>query len=110
MPVVRARVFMVVLMFVCILATANVAEAAGEPGPVLTGTVTKVVDADTIDVQLSSGPIRIRLHGIDANLLPFAGPFGRPWPRPATPHQKRGFDSAPGWSAAISRPAVATSL
>src|SRR5688572_22506655 len=33
--------------------------------PVLVGTVTKVVDGDTIDVQLSSGPIRIRFHGID---------------------------------------------
>ena len=39
---------------------------AADPQPVLTGTVTKVVDADTIDVQLSSGPIRVRLYGIDA--------------------------------------------
>ena len=39
---------------------------AADPQPVLTGTVTKVVDADTIDVQLTSGPIRIRLYGIDA--------------------------------------------
>jgi len=39
---------------------------ATNPQPVLTGTVTKVIDADTIDVQLSSGPIRIRLYGIDA--------------------------------------------
>jgi endonuclease YncB( thermonuclease family) len=33
--------------------------------PVLVGTVTKIVDGDTIDVQLTSGPIRVRLHGID---------------------------------------------
>jgi micrococcal nuclease len=33
--------------------------------PVLVGTVTKIVDGDTIDVQLSSGPIRVPLHGID---------------------------------------------
>lgn len=33
--------------------------------PVLVGTVTKIVDGDTIDVQLSTGPIRVRLHGID---------------------------------------------
>jgi len=30
------------------------------------GHVTRVVDGDTIDVQLSSGSIRIRLYGIDA--------------------------------------------
>ena len=39
---------------------------AANTQPVLTGTVTKVVDADTIDVQLSSGAIRIRLYGFDA--------------------------------------------
>lgn len=33
---------------------------------VLVGHVTKVVDGDTLDVQLSSGLIRVRLHGIDA--------------------------------------------
>jgi len=34
--------------------------------PRLVGTVSRVVDGDTIDVRLSSGPIRVRLHGIDA--------------------------------------------
>lgn len=38
---------------------------SAQDSPVLVGTVTKVVDGDTIDVQLSSGPIRVRLHGID---------------------------------------------
>jgi micrococcal nuclease len=33
---------------------------------VLTGRVIKVIDGDTIDVQLQSGPIRIRFHGVDA--------------------------------------------
>jgi micrococcal nuclease len=33
---------------------------------VLAGKVTRVIDGDTIDVLLSSGPIRVRLHGIDA--------------------------------------------
>jgi endonuclease YncB( thermonuclease family) len=33
---------------------------------VLSGTVTRVIDGDTIEVQLSSGPIRVRLHSIDS--------------------------------------------
>lgn len=39
---------------------------AGAGRPVLVGTVTRVVDGDTLIVQLSSGPIRVRLYGIDA--------------------------------------------
>lgn len=39
---------------------------AQDSEPVLVGRVTKVVDGDTLDVQLQSGLIRIRLHGIDA--------------------------------------------
>lgn len=42
------------------------AHADDDTRPVLTGVVTKVIDADTVDVQLASGPIRIRLHGIDS--------------------------------------------
>jgi len=41
--------------------------------PVLVGTVTKIVDGDTIDVQLASGPIRVRFHGIDTPER------GQPW-------------------------------
>jgi endonuclease YncB( thermonuclease family) len=41
--------------------------------PRLVGTVTRIVDGDTIDVKLSSGPIRVRLHGIDAPEK------GQPW-------------------------------
>lgn len=33
--------------------------------PRLVGKVTNVVDGDTIDVQLTSGTIRVRVHGID---------------------------------------------
>jgi micrococcal nuclease len=34
--------------------------------PVVVGRVVKIVDGDTIDVRLKSGPIRIRFHGVDA--------------------------------------------
>lgn len=37
-----------------------------EDNPVLVGTVTRVVDGDTLVVQLASGPIRVRLDSIDA--------------------------------------------
>jgi endonuclease YncB( thermonuclease family) len=33
--------------------------------PLLAGTVVRVIDGDTIEVQLSSGPIRVRLNSID---------------------------------------------
>ncbi|MEO8223188.1 MAG: thermonuclease family protein [Gammaproteobacteria bacterium] len=35
------------------------------PEPVLPATLVKVVDGDTIKVRLDSGPITVRLHGID---------------------------------------------
>jgi endonuclease YncB( thermonuclease family) len=38
---------------------------AGAQQPVLSGTVLRVIDGDTIEVQLSSGPIRVRLNSID---------------------------------------------
>jgi endonuclease YncB( thermonuclease family) len=41
--------------------------------PVLVGTVTKIVDGDTIDVDLESGPVRIRLHAVDTPEK------GQPW-------------------------------
>jgi endonuclease YncB( thermonuclease family) len=52
--------------------------ACAQGSPVLVGTVTKVVDGDTIDVQLSSGPIRVRLHGIDTPER------GQPWFKEST--------------------------
>jgi len=41
--------------------------------PVLVGTVTKVIDGDTIDVKLTSGPIRVRFHAVDTPER------GQPW-------------------------------
>ena len=52
------------------------AHAAG--AQVLVGRVTKVVDGDTIDVAIDSGPIRVRLHGIDTPER------GQPWGTEAT--------------------------
>ncbi len=46
--------------------------------PILSGTVSRVIDGDTIDVQLTSGPIRVRLNGIDTPER------GQPWGREAT--------------------------
>lgn len=40
--------------------------ALGQDNPVLVGRVSKVSDGDTITVQLSSGPISVRLDSIDA--------------------------------------------
>jgi endonuclease YncB( thermonuclease family) len=37
-----------------------------QESPVLVGSVSRVIDGDTIDVQLSSGPITVRLGSIDA--------------------------------------------
>jgi endonuclease YncB( thermonuclease family) len=38
----------------------------GESVPMIVGRVIRVVDGDTISVKLDSGPIEVRLHGIDA--------------------------------------------
>ena len=49
-----------------VIALAFTRLAMPDRGAVLVGHATKVVDGDTLDVQLSSGPIRVRLHGVDA--------------------------------------------
>jgi micrococcal nuclease len=59
----------VVLCLVVVLASSP----SGQENPVLVGTVTRIVDGDTIDVQLTTGPIRVRLHGIDTPER------GQPW-------------------------------
>jgi micrococcal nuclease len=48
------------------IATAQPAERNAAPVTVLAGKVVRVIDGDTIDVLLSSGRIRVRLHGVDA--------------------------------------------
>jgi endonuclease YncB( thermonuclease family) len=40
--------------------------AAAQDLPRLQGTVTRVLDGDTIDVELASGSVNVRLYGIDA--------------------------------------------
>ncbi|MEO6079707.1 MAG: thermonuclease family protein [Steroidobacteraceae bacterium] len=45
---------------------AHAASRGQGPDAVLAGKVTRVIDGDTIGVLLASGPIRVRLHGIDA--------------------------------------------
>lgn len=49
--------------------------ASADDLPRLTGRVVKIVDGDTLDVQLDSGPIRVRLHAVDTPEK--AQPFGR---------------------------------
>jgi micrococcal nuclease len=51
-----------IILFLAIL----LCGAARFPQTVLVGTVTRVVDGDTIVVELTSGVIRVRLYGIDA--------------------------------------------
>ena len=46
--------------------------------PKFPGRVTRIVDADTIEVRLDTGPIRVRLHAIDAPEL------DQPWGPEAT--------------------------
>jgi len=52
--------------------------ACAQDSPVLVGTVIKIVDGDTIDVQLDTGPIRVRLHGVDTPER------GQPWGKEST--------------------------
>jgi micrococcal nuclease len=51
---------------IILLLAALLCGSARYPQPVLVGTVTRVIDGDTIAVQLSSGTVRVRLYGIDA--------------------------------------------
>lgn len=57
---------MIRLVVSIVLAVWLAAPLAFADRPVLSGTVIRVIDGDTIDVELSSGPIRVRLNGIDA--------------------------------------------
>jgi endonuclease YncB( thermonuclease family) len=57
---------------------------ADDSTAVLLGQVVKVVDGDTVDVQLASGPIRVRLYGVDA-------------PEKAQPHGKEATAALSKW-------------
>lgn len=54
------------LMVVCACAMALASGAWALENPVVDGVVTKVIDGDTIRVQLSTGPVTVRLGEIDA--------------------------------------------
>lgn len=47
-------------------ATSSGVSPGNEPVAVLTGQVVKVIDGDTLVVQLASGPLRVRLYAVDA--------------------------------------------
>ena len=49
-----------------LLASCQLAGAQSKQDAYLSATLIRVVDGDTIKVQLDSGPITIRLHGIDS--------------------------------------------
>ena len=57
---------LILLLAAVLCAAAGYPRTAGYPRAVVVGNVTRVVDGDTIVVQLSSGPIKVRLYGIDA--------------------------------------------
>jgi endonuclease YncB( thermonuclease family) len=67
-----------VLRLLMVLAAALAFPALSANRAVLVGSVTRIVDGDTIDVQLTSGPIRVRLNGIDTPER------GQPWEPEAT--------------------------
>ncbi len=73
-----ARLLVLILALVLLKLVPAIPARAQDPLPVLVGTVTKIVDGDTIDVQLSSGPIRVRLHGVDTPER------GQPWGKEST--------------------------
>lgn len=54
------------LLAVTLLVVAAPHTHADDSNPVLVGTVTKVSDGDTLKVALDSGPITVRLYGVDA--------------------------------------------
>ena len=59
---IRHPAWLLLLAGLCITAVAGAAQGDG----LLPGKVLRVIDGDTLDVLLSSGRIRVRLHGIDA--------------------------------------------
>jgi endonuclease YncB( thermonuclease family) len=66
------------LSLVLAVALAVPSGAAAQSNPVLVGTVIKVIDGDTIKVQLPSGPINVRLDSVDTPER------NQPWGREST--------------------------
>jgi micrococcal nuclease len=58
--------FLCLVLSLLAIAAAQAAQRNAAPVTVLAGKVVRVIDGDTIDVLLSSGRIRVRLHGVDA--------------------------------------------
>lgn len=66
-PRLSRNAFRVLIAAVAIAVVASSPSIAiAQDTPVLVGTVTRVIDGDTITVQLQSGPIKVRLDAIDA--------------------------------------------
>jgi endonuclease YncB( thermonuclease family) len=62
-----ARIALLLTLLAATLAAALALNRAPEdPGFTLPARVTKVVDGDTVRLKLDSGPLTVRLHGIDA--------------------------------------------
>lgn len=61
---IRLPALLAAVTWLALSATAA-APTLAQDNPVLPGTVTRVVDGDTLKVQLSSGPITVRLDSID---------------------------------------------
>jgi micrococcal nuclease len=62
-----ARWLWVAVLLICHAACPAIAASARRDSPtVLAGKVARVIDGDTLDVLLTSGRIRVRLHGVDA--------------------------------------------
>lgn len=57
-------IFAASVLYACLGWGAAVTDVA-DSEPVLSATLIRVVDGDTIEVRLESGPITVRLHGID---------------------------------------------
>lgn len=66
------------LLLAAVVGCVSHAPARAADNPVLVGRVIKVIDGDTIKVQLASGPINVRLDSIDTPEK------NQPWGREAT--------------------------
>lgn len=74
-----SEVFLFIFLSLCISS-----QTYAEDYRVIRGSVTKVIDGDTVIIRPSSGkPIKCRLYGIDAPEMPYNGNPGQPYGRAA---------------------------